>query len=160
MIETMQALVNAAVTTVFDTMLNMRMAEDQTNGYSFEAELQIASSVGFTGNVNGVIYLYTTVPFAGLITQGLLGLTEPSEVREEYVNDAMGEMANMVVGHIKSRLVDSGLKCVMTIPSIVRGCRLGIEAVSRTKMTRSTYRHADNVLLVEVLLQEPASAGR
>lgn len=157
--ETMQALVNAAVTTVFDTMLNLRMAEDQANGHSFETELQIASSVGFTGNVNGVIYLYTTVEFAGLITQGLLGLSG-GELREEYVNDAMGEMANMVVGHIKSRLTDSGLKCVMTIPSIVRGCRLGIEAVSRTKLTRGTYRSGDNILLVEVLLQEPANAAR
>lgn len=154
-----EALVKSAVGTVFDTMLNMPMKEVPGDGFSFGNELQIASSVGFTGNLNGVIYLYSTVQFAGRITSGLLGLSEAEAQQEEYVNDAMGEIANMVVGHVKSRLTDSGVACVMTIPSIVRGSRLGIEAVSRTEVVRMSFQNGDSHLLVEVLIEKAVNGA-
>ncbi len=155
-----EVLVNAAVGTVFDTMLNMPMTGVPMDGNSFGGQLQIASSVGFTGKVTGVIYLYTTAEFAGRITSGLLGLSGPDAQREDYVNDAMGEIANMVVGNVKSRLTDAGYACVMTIPSIVRGSQLGIEAMSRTDVARMKFRNGNDFLLVEVLIDKPSGNGR
>ena len=156
----LEVLVNAAVTSVFDTMLSMPMTNVPMDGACFGSEVQIASAVGFTGRVTGVIYLYTTVPFAGRITAGLLGLSGPDAQREDYVNDAMGEMANMVVGNVKSRLVDAGYACVMTIPSIVRGSHLGIEAMSRTDVSRMRFRNGNDFLVVEVLIEKPSAAGQ
>jgi chemotaxis protein CheX len=153
MIENIGALINAAVTEVFGTMLNMQMVELPAAECVFTGQAQIASAVGFTGQLTGVVYLYTTTRFAGRITQGLIGL-EPTELAtEEMVNDAMGEIANMVVGHFKSRLVDRGVPCVMTIPSIVRGSQFGIEAVSHTEVQRLGFQANGNFLLVELLLR-------
>ncbi|MDP2325279.1 MAG: chemotaxis protein CheX, partial [Gammaproteobacteria bacterium] len=111
----------------------------------------------FTGTLSGVIYLYTTIQFASRITRGLLGLNPEDPQRDDLVNDAMGEIANMVVGHFKSRLTDRGIACVMTIPSIVRGSHLGIEAVSHTKVKRLSFRTGDHFLLAEILIQTPPS---
>ena len=153
MIANIGALVNAAVAEVFGTMLNMRMLELPAGECVFAGEGQIASAVGFTGQLSGVVYFYTTARFAGRITHGLIGL-DPTEVpTEEMVNDAMGEIANMVVGHFKSRLVDRGVPCVMTIPSIVRGSQFGIEAVSHTEVQRLGFHSEGNFLLVELLIR-------
>ncbi len=154
-----EGLVNTAVTTVFETMLNMSMKDVAVESCSFGTQPQIASAVGFTGLMSGVIYLYTTIKFANRITGGLLGLSGIEAQREDYVNDAMGEMANMVVGHVKSRLTDHGVPCVMTIPSIVRGSGLGIEAVSRTQVKRMSFECGGDFLLVEVLI-EMSDSGR
>jgi len=153
MIANIGALVNAAVTEVFGTMLNMQMLPMPTEECVFEGQAQIASAVGFTGQASGVVYLYTTAKFASRITRGLLGLDVTEVATEEMVNDAMGEMANMVVGHFKSRLVDRGVLCVMTIPSIVRGSQFGIEAVSQTDVERLGFRSENNFLLVELLIR-------
>jgi chemotaxis protein CheX len=153
MIENTGALISAAVTEVFGTMLNMPMLAVPTEECVFAGQDQIASAVGFTGRLSGVAYLYTTTRFAGRITRGLIGLDATEVTTDEMVNDAMGEMANMVVGQFKSRLVDRGFPCVMTIPSIVRGSQFGIEAVSETQLERLGFRCGDNGLLVELLLR-------
>jgi chemotaxis protein CheX len=110
--------------------------------------------VGFTGRVSGVVYLYTTVRFAVRITRGLLGLNASEAHNDDMVNDAMGEIANMIVGQFKSRLTDRGLPCVMTIPSIVRGSQFEIEAVRETEVDRLGFACGEDYLLVEVLLQK------
>ena len=153
MIENTGALISAAVTEVFSTMLNMQMLAVPADECVFAGESQIASAVGFTGRLSGVAYLYTTTRFAGRITRGLIGLDATEVATDEMVNDAMGEMANMVVGQFKSRLVDRGYPCVMTIPSIVRGSQFGIEAVSETNVDRLGFRSNGNLLLVELLLR-------
>ncbi len=158
MIAKVESLVENAVTTVFETMLNMQMTGVPLTECSFGDAPQIAGAVGFTGTLSGVIYLYTTTRFARRITCGLLGLDEAEPQEEDLINDAMGEIANMVVGHVKSRLTDRGVVCVMTIPSIVRGSHLGIEAVSHTQMKRLSFRSLQDFLLVEILLQDPPAA--
>jgi chemotaxis protein CheX len=76
---------------------------------------------------------------------------------EEMVNDAFGELTNMIVGHIKSRLGDRGIQCVLTIPSILRGSHFTIESTSSTRRRVSTFRCAGSPVVVEVLLKPNSS---
>jgi chemotaxis protein CheX len=69
------------------------------------------------------------------------------------VNDAIGELANMTVGHMKSRLSDRGMPCVLTIPSVVRGRQLSIEPVSSTERRLFVFRCNDNQLVLEVFIK-------
>jgi chemotaxis protein CheX len=62
-----------------------------------------------------------------MITSLLLGIAEAELDTGEMVTDAIGELSNMVVGYVKSRLCDGGWHCVLTIPSVVRGQQLTIE---------------------------------
>jgi chemotaxis protein CheX len=154
MIANAGVMVNAAVSEVFTTMLNLEVRQVSHEACGFKGEPQIASAVGFTGRVSGVVYLYTTVRFAVRITRGLLGLNASEAHNDDMVNDAMGEIANMIVGQFKSRLTDRGLPCVMTIPSIVRGSQFEIEAVRETEVDRLGFACGEDYLLVEVLLQK------
>lgn len=154
MIEDLEHLVGSAVTEVMTTMMSftVKPTPDPINFATGEGHL--ASAVGFIGKTTGVVYLYASNTFARSMTSRLLGL-EPADIDgDEMVNDAMGEMANMVVGHIKSRLVDRGMTCVLTIPSIIRGSSFSVEPVS-TAARRVFFFNCDQDRLgVEVMLKD------
>lgn len=153
MIEDMEQLIGASVTEVFDTMLNLKARREPEGTAITNGEPQVAGSVGFIGRMTGVVYLYSTNTFARRMTGSLLGLADSEIEGDEMVNDAMGELTNMVVGHLKSRLSDRGMPCVLTIPSIVRGSHFSIEPVSSTARRVFSFRCDVNQLVVEVLIK-------
>lgn len=154
MIEVMEELVKGAVSEVFGTMLSIKTKPDKSLTLISNGDPHIASSVGFIGDVTGVVFIYSTDSFARLITSRMLGLRTSEAIGEELVNDSMGELGNMVVGHIKSRLCDRGMPCVLTIPSIVRGSQFSIEAAaSATRMVIGFRCDAAEQVAIEVLIK-------
>src|SRR5688572_16334099 len=105
MIDDLDHLVSSAVASVFGTMLNLPVEEESESASVGQHEAQIAGSVGLIGVVSGVVFIYSSVRFAREVTQRILG-PETAMTGEEMVNDAFGEITNMIVGHIKSRLGD------------------------------------------------------
>ena len=63
----------------------------------------------------------------------------------------MGELSNMVVGYVKSRLCDSGLPCTLTIPSVVRGQQLSVEGSAQVTRRAIGFRNCKYHLLAEVI---------
>src|SRR4051812_34728924 len=107
MIDDLDQLVASAVTSVFATMLNFPVVKEAPGAEIANGEAHVAGSVGFIGPVIGVVYVYSTASFATKVTRGLLGLKD-TEPGTDMVNDAVGEITNMVVGNIKSKLADRG----------------------------------------------------
>lgn len=92
----------------------------------------IVGTVGFVGDINGLIYLHFDLAFARICTCHLLGMTEAEldMAGDEVINDAIGELTNMTVGGFKNGLCDAGYPCMLTIPSILRGSNFSIEPIS------------------------------
>ncbi|OIR05290.1 hypothetical protein GALL_126020 [mine drainage metagenome] len=146
-----QETMNRSVQDVFRTMLGRTATLIHGTGASSSdgqpwkhpVELngqQVVGTVGFIGDVSGLIYLYLTDEFAKLVASHLLGMTVPEvdAAGDEVVNDAVGELTNMTVGGFKNQLCDQGFPCRLTIPSILRGSNFSIEPV--TGATRRTYQ--------------------
>lgn len=153
MISDVDEMVGTAVQNVFETMLNTRAQPIPKESLTQSAEAHVAGAVGFIGRLTGVVYLHTTESFARRITCNLLGLSEHEIATEEMVNDAIGEMANMVVGNLKSRLADRGIPCVLTIPSVVRGSQFSVESVSSTEGRLLAFACTPYQMLVQVLIK-------
>jgi chemotaxis protein CheX len=163
MIEDMATLVTAAVTEVFSTMLSYSINSSTSAslpeaGSGNGSSMHVAGGVGFGGDVTGVVYIVVTTGFAREITCRLLGISDGDIEGESMINDAIGELANMVVGQIKSRLCDRGLPCVLTIPSIVRGTSFSLEGCSTDKHEAYRFLCANQQLSVEVLMK-PSTNG-
>jgi chemotaxis protein CheX len=96
------------------------------------AKPHVVGTVGFLGDVNGLIYFYLPLDFARICTRHLLSMTEEemTEAGDEVINDAIGEMTNMTVGGFKNSLCDAGYLCKLTIPSILCGSSFCIEPIS------------------------------
>jgi chemotaxis protein CheX len=159
MIADLEELVTSAVTELFSTMLGMKMKRVPLEPGFGNGETHIAGTVGFVGRLSGVVYVYTTLSFARRITATLLALPEAEVKEDEMINDAMGEMANMVVGHMKSRIADRGISCVLTIPSVVRGSHFSVEPVSSTEGHVATFANDADRLFIQVLLK-PTDASQ
>ena len=153
MIDDLEALLKAAVTEVFGTMLSLPIQMEDCFAPVETEEGTVAGAVGFIGNPTGVIYVYAPLSLAKTMTIKLTGATLDEIEADELTNDSMGELTNMIVGHLKSRLSDRGHSCVTTIPSIVRGTNFCIEPVSSTIRRVFGFRSGDHQLVAEVMLK-------
>jgi chemotaxis protein CheX len=153
MIEDLDELITAALTDLFSTMLRLEVARTPVETNAANGEAHIAGVVGFTGRLTGVIYVHTTASFARRLTATLLQMPEAEVTEEEMVSDAMGEITNMLVGQVKSRLCDRGMPCVLTVPSVVRGSNFSVEAMSSSPGCLLSFKADGQRLLVQCLLE-------
>jgi chemotaxis protein CheX len=153
-IDQIEEMIRQAVHEVFGNMVSMSLADEKPAELPEDPSGQVAGSVGFIGEATGVIYLYVGARFAGTITGRLLSIPETEIEGEEMINDAIGELSNMVGGYVKSRLSDGGYPCTLTIPSIVRGKQLTIEGVTDVARRMIGFSHEGNHLQAELLIKE------
>jgi chemotaxis protein CheX len=156
-----------AVRDVFLTMLNhdltfdgaeLPAAGEKTLEYPKTRKFsipQVVGIVGFIGDVNGLVYLHFDERFAALCTGRILGLSEAelAKVDEDTVNDAIGELTNMVVGGFKVGLCEAGYPCRLTIPSVLRGRDVRIEATSAARRHAYRFNWANHQLTTDVLVK-------
>jgi chemotaxis protein CheX len=150
-------LTREAVKEVFESMLSMEVSPEAPGPLPPDPAGEIIGSVGFIGEVTGIIYLYAGLGFAQVITSRMLGITEAEVDPGEMMTDAFGELSNMVVGHVKSRLCNNGLPCTLTIPSVVRGQQLKIEGSAQVIRRIIRFHNCNHHLLAEILLKNPAT---
>ena len=153
MVPDIDQIIPTAVASVFGTMLNFSIVTEPDAIREVNEGPHVVGAVTFVGTMNGVVYLQCGDPLARRITGGLLGLDQREIDGHEMVNDAMGEMTNMVVGHLKTRLVDRGMSCVMSIPSVVRGNDFLIEPLTGSERRAYFFRCEGTPLQVEVIMK-------
>jgi len=159
--------VTRAIKEVFSTMLGQHVQLVETAkqsgsqtwpplaGKQGQHDPYVVGTVGFIGEVNGLIYLYLPEKFARIVTSHMLGMSEPEVVAEgdEVVNDAIGELTNMTVGVFKNGLSDAGLSCRLTIPSILRGTNFTIEPISSATRWIFYFDCAGHRLVADILMK-------
>ncbi len=155
----MEQLTGQAVQDVFRNMLSLEITPEPPVVASEEDDkIQIIGSVGFVGDATGIICIYTDVKLAITITSRMLGIAESEVDSDEMVNDAIGELSNMVAGFVKSHLCDGGLPCVLTIPSIVRGQKLSVEGSGDITRHVIGFKNCQYHFSVEILLKQPSQS--
>jgi chemotaxis protein CheX len=158
--------ISRAVTDVFKTMLSktasLITSSDASSGDSSAWEQpvqitgqQVVGTVGFIGDISGLIYLYLDAGFANELAAQMLGMTlaELDAAGEEVVNDAVGELTNMTVGTFKNQLADKGFPCKLTIPSILRGSNFSIEPISSATRRIYHFQIGDHQLVADLLMK-------
>lgn len=79
----------------------------------------LTAMVGLAGTYNGLVSVHLPWPLAISFTSLMLGM-EVTEIDDD-VNDAMGEIANMVAGSFKQHLSKGGSDVHLSTPSVVNG---------------------------------------
>jgi len=108
---------------VFSTMVMMEPSDDfPLKDPITHFRCSITGMVGFAGTYSGVISMHCPIVLAKKITAAMLGMSE-DEVAEggEDLNDAIGEIANMLGGSVKMILSKGGLDVKLSIPTVIAG---------------------------------------
>ena len=164
----LETIAIGAVSNVFSTMLDTEASlvlstevnkQDYGNGFKLPLDtdqILIAGTVGFIGKLTGVIYIFMDLPMALNFTGRLLDLT-PDEIESEgheTVNDAIGELTNMVTGAFKNDLSKKGFECRMTIPSILRGSNYTIEPMEDAVRRIFKFDCEGGSFVIDILIKE------
>jgi chemotaxis protein CheX len=104
------------------------------------------------------VYLCFEESCARLCAATMLGLTESeaTEMGEESVHDAIGELTNMVAGAFKNGLCDSGFPCKLTIPSILRGRDVCVEPTSTVRRHAYAFETQRQEIVADILMKSGA----
>jgi chemotaxis protein CheX len=118
----------AGATEVFETMIFMDVREsvEPYGEVRDDGELHLKGntflgSITFTGDMEGCLGICCSVPCAKTIARNMLGMTQTEELDEAEVADAIGEVANMIMGSFKSRVQETVGSLNVSIPTVVKG---------------------------------------
>ena len=108
---------------VFETMIFMDLEKPCEPEQQIEGD-SLLGSITFRNTIEGCLAIRCSVPCVRTIAANMLGIDTSDEITEDEVCDALGEVTNMVMGSIKSRIVTDAGDVQVSIPIVVRGQNL------------------------------------
>lgn len=108
---------------VFETMMFMTVEPCNDVYDAIEGE-EILGSITFKGRIEGCLAICCNLECAGEIAINMLGMEPDEELSDEEVEDAIGEVANMILGAVKTRIMDQVGDVQVSIPSVVKGSEM------------------------------------
>lgn len=137
---------------IFTTMVMMDITEDASCSVNFEKlENTISGFVGLAGAYKGVVAIHVPYNVAFAITGSFLGI-DVSELNED-VEDAIGELANMVGGSVKSLLTENGGDIDLSLPSTVSGREYAFQTLQSAERVSVPFKVEAGNLLLDVQLE-------
>lgn len=138
---------------VFQTMLFME-AEHLPEGkpdIDWPPKNQCTAMVGLAGEGSALVYVNCEESFAFHLTSTMMGMDIGDDLRS--VIDAMGEIANMVGGNLKNKVLifDS---YQLSMPSVIVGKNFQMHTPGGKAGTQIWFRAGDSHLLIELVVKE------
>lgn len=115
-------------------------------------ENSITGVIGLTGTHKGVLAIHIPDAVAMAITGNFLGM-EVEEVNED-VEDAVGELANMLGGNVKSILSEKGRDIDLSLPTTVRGVAYTFEPTKEVERFVIPFSSDSGSFWIEMQLEK------
>ena len=112
----------------------------------------VSALVGLAGTYNGLVSIHMPNELAIRAASSMLGM-ELTELDAD-VNDAMGEIGNMIAGSFKQHLSKGGLDIQLSTPSVVHGKEYVISLGSHLELITVRFATDDDWFLVAVAFDE------
>jgi chemotaxis protein CheX len=110
-----------------DHLLHLPLAVDPASNFKD----CISALVGLAGQYNGLVSLHVSNSLAHRVTGLLLDTESPSD---EDIEDALGEIANVLAGSFKRHLSENSLDIRLSTPSIVTGKQYVIHVTKKPEV--------------------------
>jgi chemotaxis protein CheX len=108
---------------VFETMIFMTV--EQCPDYIAVEGDALLGSITFTGSIEGCMGISCSLDCSKTIACNMLAMDDDDEVTDGEIRDAIGEIANMVMGSIKANLLKQEIGNLdVSIPCVVSGKEL------------------------------------
>ncbi|MDR3089185.1 MAG: chemotaxis protein CheX [Desulfobulbaceae bacterium] len=111
---------------------------------------QLTSSIGLGGAIRGALALHCPRAVALSIAGAMLGI-EVEELDAD-TQDAIGEIANMLAGHLKIALAAAGIAVHLAVPTTVTGAGYRIGGVGGAARLVAPFHIAAGEFWVELLI--------
>jgi chemotaxis protein CheX len=112
----------------------------------------LTAMVGLAGTYNGLVSVHIPWPLAISFTSSMLGM-EVTEIDDD-VNDAMGEIANMVAGSFKQHLPRGGSDIQLSTPSVVNGADYNVSSGNDLENITIKFAADEEWFMVSLSIEE------
>ncbi len=112
----------------------------------------ITGLIGLAGTHKGILGIHTPYPVAMAITSSFLGM-DVAEINED-VHDAVGELANMLGGNVKSILSDNGRDIDLSLPSTIAGSEYNFQSDKEVDTVIILFDTGQGEFMVELDLEK------
>lgn len=138
---------------IFATMVMMEIA---VNGTFLEDSLPLTDSIsgviGLAGTCKGVLAVHMPSKVAMAVTGGFLGM-DVDEMNAD-VEDAIGELANMLGGNVKSILSENGRDIDLSLPSTIIGRRYDFQPTKEAERVIIPFTCAAGEFAIDLQLEK------
>ncbi len=111
----------------------------------------ISGIIGLAGTMKGSLAIHLTNDAALAVTTAFLGM-DVEEIDED-VKDAIGELANMLGGSLKSVLDPSGSDIKLSMPSTVYGEEYSIDCLDEAESVAVPFSFDGHTFIVELQMR-------
>ena len=115
-------------------------------------ENSITGVIGLAGTHKGVLAMHFPKPVAMAITGSFLGM-DVDEINED-VEDAVGELANMLGGSVKSILSAKGRDIDLSLPSVISGANYDFQPTREIERVVIPFQCDAGDFMVELELEK------
>ena len=140
-----RANVVPVVDMVFATMLGLKV-EPYPMPWVRPTEM-VTAAVYFAGEWRGAVLLECTRRQARTFAQLLMPI-DPAAMTDEDVRDALGELANMLAGNLKS-VLPSGV--VLSMPSVIEGSDYSLKICGKRSIERVLFWSIEDIFGVTLV---------
>ena len=134
----------SATCEVFEIMLGTLL----TNAIEQCPQLQadFTAMVGLAGSLCGVLGLRASAESARRMAAKMLGGDEAG--LNENVQDAFGEVCNMIAGSFKARIADLADGCALSVPTVISGKDYSLHSLANGERFEVVFSFEDNLFSV------------
>ncbi len=100
----------------------------------------VAGSVRFSGQAAGQVTVAVSPHLALMLSATLLGGDMDTEYPPEVINDALGELVNILTGNLQSKLCDADLQSEVGLPEVKFQATLPKEVVPGGSLDEFFFR--------------------
>jgi CheY-specific phosphatase CheX len=81
----------------------------------------LVGSISFTGPVKGALYVECAAGSGEKITRSMLMMEDSDPLEPSAVKDAIGEVANLIAGGFKARMMETVGEIDISVPTVISG---------------------------------------
>ena len=123
----------------FDTMLSLEVVLVDEAESTDEKVGKISGSIGFAGDVVGMLRFEVSNAFSRIMAAEMLGMEVEEIEGEDEIKDVILETCNILAGNLKSAFNDHGLPCVISTPAITMGNDFDVEILNMARYERFLF---------------------
>ncbi len=105
----------------FETMIPLPVERKNEQHNSTQISSSLICTITFTGQIQGTFSVLCSAEGVEKMARAMLMMEPEDLLDDDEICDAYGEVANILVGGLKSRIIESTPDMKISIPSVVRG---------------------------------------
>jgi chemotaxis protein CheX len=138
---------------IFSSMVMMEISANGDSMIKSEPLIEsISGVIGLAGTHKGVLAIHIPNKVAMAITSSFLGM-DVDEINED-VEDAVGELANMLGGNVKSILSENGRDINLSLPSTITGKQYDFQPTKEAERIIIPFRCDAGEFTVDLQLEK------